>query len=301
GLLDMLLYYAFDTQANVSEVSLQSYFQPANHQYGSEKDATTATAAAAAAAATSGVRGFFDRSSALSYAQQQPSLMHLPGDIYYSGSRYSYDIQHHPRHAPSSIYRKSPLDQQHFFPHHRSAAHHNCCFHHKPSLTSLTGNGNGTSSFTPDHLHGRWITGTPQQQQQQPQGQQQQQQQQSWQIHGRSASADSSSNSRKFAFSTDSLNIRRIADRTSNAMQSDTLNGSDCMAWSHMDAISIQDVNSISQLSTTGPPSHQQQQQQQQQQGHNPHVTNYRPFSYQHMPVLNGWEEADLEEHGSPK
>ncbi|KAJ2869009.1 hypothetical protein GGI22_000516 [Coemansia erecta] len=231
GLLDMFLYYAFDTQANVSEVSLQSYFPSANRQYGSDKDATTAAA--------SGVRGFFDRSSAMSYAQQQPSLMHLPGDIYYSGSRYSYDTQHQLKHLPSSIYRKSPLDQQHFFPHHR-AAHHNCCFHHKPSLTSLTGNGNGTSS----------------------------------------------------------LNIRRIADRTSNAMQSDTLNGSDCVAWSHMDALSIQDANSISQFSTTGPPSHQQQQQQ--QQGHNPHVTNYRPFSCQHMPVLNGWEEADLEEHGSP-
>ncbi|KAJ2403226.1 hypothetical protein GGI23_000095 [Coemansia sp. RSA 2559] len=284
GLLDMFLYYAFDTQANVSEVSLQSYFPSANRQYGSDKDATTAAA--------SGVRGFFDRSSAMSYAQQQPSLMHLPGDIYYSGSRYSYDTQHQLKHLPSSIYRKSPLDQQHFFPHHR-AAHHNCCFHHKPSLTSLTGNGNGTSSFTSDQLHGRWATGTPQQ----PQGHQQQQQQ-SWQIHSRSASTDSSNNGRKFAFSTDSLNIRRIADRTSNAMQSDTLNGSDCVAWSHMDALSIQDANSISQFSTTGPPSHQQQQQQ--QQGHNPHVTNYRPFSCQHMPVLNGWEEADLEEHGSP-
>ncbi|KAJ2214864.1 hypothetical protein IW140_004224 [Coemansia sp. RSA 1813] len=300
GFLDMLLYYVFDTQANVSEVSLQSYFPPpTNAHYSTDKDA--------AGAASVGVRGFFNRSS-LSYThhQHQPSLMHLPGDIYYSGSQ--YDIQQQLRHVPSSIYRKSPLDQQHFFPHHR--AQHNCCFHHKPSLTSLAGNSGGASSFVPDHLHGRWTAGTPQQQQ--PQRQQQ------WQFHSRpasSASEDSSNNGRKFAFSTDSLNIRRIADRTSNAMQSDTLNGSDCMAWSHMDALSIQDVNSISQLSTAGPPppagnlvpapyTHQHQQQQQQQlllqQGHNSHVTSYRPFSYQHMPVLNGWEEADLEEHGSP-
>ncbi|KAJ2813070.1 hypothetical protein H4S07_000951, partial [Coemansia furcata] len=89
--------------------------------------------------------------------------------------------------------------------------------------------------------------------------------------HQRSISLTSAAGGgRQFVFNVDSLNIRR-ADRTSNAMQSDTLHdGSDCVAWSHMDALSAHDASSISQFSATAAAPHTQ-----------------------HHPVLSGWEEAE--------
>ncbi|KAJ2827653.1 hypothetical protein FBU31_003113 [Coemansia sp. 'formosensis'] len=89
--------------------------------------------------------------------------------------------------------------------------------------------------------------------------------------HQRSISLTSAAGGgRQFVFNVDSLNIRR-ADRTSNAMQSDTLHdGSDCVAWSHMDALSAHDASSISQFSATAAAPHAQ-----------------------HHPVLSGWEEAE--------
>ncbi|KAJ2330292.1 hypothetical protein GGH92_009588, partial [Coemansia sp. RSA 2673] len=80
----------------------------------------------------------------------------------------------------------------------------------------------------------------------------------------------------RFVFNVDSLNIRR-ADRTSNAMQSDTLHdGSDCVAWSHMDGLSAHDARCSSQFSA-------------------PHGTQQHRY-----PVLSGWEETDMEEFPSP-
>ncbi|KAJ1818999.1 hypothetical protein LPJ60_004017 [Coemansia sp. RSA 2675] len=85
--------------------------------------------------------------------------------------------------------------------------------------------------------------------------------------HQRSISLTSGGSAdRRFVFNVDSLNIRR-ADRTSNAMQSDTLHDGD-VAWSHMDALSAHDTRSISQFSALGA-----------------HI--------QHQPVLSGWEEEE--------
>ncbi|KAJ2609081.1 hypothetical protein H4S08_004201 [Coemansia sp. RSA 1365] len=70
------------------------------------------------------------------------------------------------------------------------------------------------------------------------------------------------------------LNMRR-ANRTSNAMQSATLNGSDCAAWSHLDTQSTFEDGSVSRFSTS------------------------MPLTQHHRPVLNGWEENDMEEADS--
>ncbi|PIA14611.1 hypothetical protein COEREDRAFT_16749 [Coemansia reversa NRRL 1564] len=70
------------------------------------------------------------------------------------------------------------------------------------------------------------------------------------------------------------LNVR-LANRTSNAMRSDTLNGSECVAWSHLDTQSNFDDGSVSRCSTS------------------------MPLTQHHRPVLNGWEENDMEETDS--
>ncbi|KAJ2774571.1 hypothetical protein IWQ56_000523 [Coemansia nantahalensis] len=70
--------------------------------------------------------------------------------------------------------------------------------------------------------------------------------------------------------------IFRRADRSSNAMQSDTLHGSDCAAWSHMDALSLCDSACASRFSTPAAPPQPR------------------------LPVLNGWGEGDSED-ASPR
>ncbi|KAJ2519128.1 hypothetical protein GGI11_002663 [Coemansia sp. RSA 2049] len=290
GLLDMMLYYVFDTQANVSEISLQSYFPPPAPPMAATANMAMAAPISTSVASTGATGCYFNHPCHLHQTQRLSSADPC------NGSRHSYDV--HQQYVPSSVHNKtSPLDQL-YFP-------HNAQFRQKPSLSSLTSN---PGSFASDRIHGRWIATSN------PASISQQQQQQSQQppalqpqgYHYRSSSVESYSNarSRHPGFSVDSLNIRRI-DRSSNAMQSDTLNGSDSMAWSQRD-VSIHDGNSISQVSANPPgnapsslpmPFGQQQQQPQQQQSPNPHVSNFRPFSYQHMPVLNGWEEADLEDH----
>lgn len=72
----------------------------------------------------------------------------------------------------------------------------------------------------------------------------------------------------QFAFNTDSLNIHRL-DRTSNARQSDTLRGSDCMER---------------------PPIHHQTNSDNEE---SPPSLSHYP----HFPVLNGWDEDENEEH----
>ncbi|KAJ1963055.1 hypothetical protein GGI12_002281 [Dipsacomyces acuminosporus] len=79
----------------------------------------------------------------------------------------------------------------------------------------------------------------------------------------------------KFMFNTDSLNICK-ASRTSNAMQSDTLNGSEHIEWSQMDSCGISmhcDTTRASQYSGTG-------------------AQHRRSM----VPVLSGWEEVELED-----
>ncbi|KAI9504869.1 hypothetical protein BX070DRAFT_221042 [Coemansia spiralis] len=262
GSLDMLLYYVFDTQADASEISLQSYFPPSTNIQHTE--------------AAKGLRPSLNN---------QPSLMHLPGDIYYGSS---YDIQQL-RHVPSSVNTKSPMDQQHFFPQYQD-------YHRFHQLRQKQSHSSLNANLPADYMH-RHYQGMGQHMLGPMHGQQQQQQQQR-SFHHRSASSTSlGSGERKFTFNVDSLNIRRAVDRTSNAMQSDTLNGSDCVAWSHMDGLSVHEANSISHMSTAAFPATYGQQYQQNQQNH---TQNHRHYSYQHMPVLNGWREAESEEHGSP-
>ncbi|KAJ2005472.1 hypothetical protein GGI04_002237 [Coemansia thaxteri] len=164
------------------------------------------------------------------------------------------------------------------------SAHHHYHYH-QPSLVHLQGD----VVYTPRASHDR----PPSSSWHDPYHHNRQQQQQQQPIknhlghhhhhqnplpHQRSISLTSveSGGEQRFVFNVDSLNIRR-ADRTSNAMQSDTLHdGSDCVAWSHMDGLSAHDARCSSQFSA-------------------PHGTQQHRY-----PVLSGWEETDMEEFPSP-
>ncbi|ORX69120.1 hypothetical protein DL89DRAFT_268143 [Linderina pennispora] len=96
---------------------------------------------------------------------------------------------------------------------------------------------------------------------------------------------------RKFTFNADSLNMRRAHNRTSNAMQSDTLHGSEHMAWSHIDTSSALSMRAVDTISVSQYSTHQQASflatPRMQMPGTRP------------MPVLTGWEEVDLEDAAS--
>ncbi|KAJ1901857.1 hypothetical protein LPJ66_000468 [Kickxella alabastrina] len=207
GLLDMALYFIFDTHSHTSEVSLLSYnypvFSPSHpaHAMSNGKNGRSPDASCTRA--------------------HRPSLQNLPGDVYY-GSSMSCDS--HDAHLKHHLYYCQQQQQQQ---------------QHRQMQSS--------EDISGDNIGGKTVRAA---------------------INATTNAAD-----RKFTFNIDSLNIRRV-DRTSNAMQSDTLHGSDSMAWSHIDGLSMRDAkSSISILSATAP-------------AHNQH----------HRPILNDWEEIELED-----
>ncbi|KAJ1883262.1 hypothetical protein LPJ57_000275 [Coemansia sp. RSA 486] len=264
GILDMALYFIYDTHSDASEVSLPTSAYP---MLASSHHVNTIHG---------GIYG--SKSPGGNYAQtHQPSLLHLHGDVYYSGSytpRGSQDAHAHPVHYyPHGLRHWGSAPRQTPNHYRRSnsfasansngsnlsagaAAGNNNAGHMGGYgiASSSGGNGNGNSSGGGGGLGNIFLSGN------------------------RSANvatgASTATSDRKFAFNLDSLNIRRV-DRTSNAMQSDTLHGSDCMAWSHTDGLSVHDATSaISLFSAPGLAHHN------------------------HHPVLNGWEEIELEDIG---
>ncbi|KAJ2469233.1 hypothetical protein GGI03_000495 [Coemansia sp. RSA 2337] len=241
GLLDMALYHIFDTQADNSDVSLPSGIPPSSYNN---------------AGSSSGASGGKAPNSFAPHSQHrfhQPSLVYLHADAVYT-PRASHDRRpssnwHDPyyHHHRQHYYQQQPQSQQP-----QPQQPHG---HHR---LSAEGKHRTMNPGAPSHHHSRGRSAHHH----------------GGRYHQRSISLTSvGSADRRFVFNVDSLNIRR-ADRTSNAMQSDTLHdGSDCVAWSHMDALSAHDASSISQFSASGP-----------------HVQHH------HQPVLSGWEEADLEE-----
>ncbi|KAI7821445.1 hypothetical protein BX661DRAFT_188330 [Kickxella alabastrina] len=246
GLLDMALYFIFDTHSHTSEVSLPSYnypvFSPSHpaHTMSNSKNGRSPDANCTRA--------------------HRPSLQNLPGDVYYgsSMSRDSHDahLKHHLYYCQQQQQQQqnrqmqcSSADkvcQQPLSPRHWDPRHVHNFYRRSNSITSLASSG-ASGDISGDNVGGKTVQAA---------------------INATTNAAD-----RKFTFNIDSLNIRRV-DRTSNAMQSDTLHGSDSMAWSHIDGLSMRDAkSSISILSATAP-------------AHNQH----------HRPTLNDWEEIELED-----
>ncbi|KAJ2867637.1 hypothetical protein GGH94_000715 [Coemansia aciculifera] len=252
GLLDMALYHFFDTQADNSNVSLPSGIPLSSYNN---------------AGSSSGGSGGKAPNSFAPHSQHrfhhQSSLVYLHADVVYT-PRASHDRRpssnwHDPyyHHHRQHNYQQQPQAQQQY-PQSQQQLPQQLQQPHGHHRLSAEGKHRTMNPGAPSHHHSRGRSGHHH----------------GGRHHQRSISLTSvGSADRRFVFNVDSLNIRR-ADRTSNAMQSDTLHdGSDCVAWSHMDALSAHDASSISQFSASGP-----------------HVQHH------HQPVLSGWEEADLEE-----
>ncbi|KAI8320547.1 hypothetical protein GQ54DRAFT_305451 [Martensiomyces pterosporus] len=264
GTLDMALYYIFDTQMDTSDASLSYYFPPSSHRN------------IFATGNSSSRMEFLHSGSFLHHPQQQqqvqqlrrPSLIHLQSDVYYVDRRLS-DCQ-------------PPINPHRYHQHHN---HHNRQYglgisldrKHQRQQQSQLAQSAAANSTAPSSqaatpaFHRRSLSLVS--------------------VNVRRGTGNGSSTSggvadaagQKFTFNVDSLNMRRI-NRSSNAMQSDTLNGSDNMAWSHLDdsGMSVRgDTASILQYSPIrgGAP-----------------VPHHRHI----MPVLNGWEEVELEETSPP-
>ncbi|KAJ1817064.1 hypothetical protein LPJ56_004150 [Coemansia sp. RSA 2599] len=276
GILDMALYFIYDTHSDASEVSLPGSAYP---MLASSHHVNMIHAGG----------GIYGKSPVGNYAQtHQPSLLHLHGDIYYTGSytpRGSQDAYMHANH----YYSQPSHHHMHGLRRWGSTARQTANHYGRPnSFTSANSNGSnlstggavassngghggaygmvggvgGSNNGGGVNSSGRIGIGGP------------------GDIAAdgsrlAGAATGGSALDRKFAFNMESLNIRRV-DRTSNAMQSDTLNGSDCMAWSHTDGLSVHDAPStISLFSASGP-----------------------VHNYSHRPVLSGWEEIELEDVG---
>ncbi|KAJ2731628.1 hypothetical protein IW152_004394 [Coemansia sp. BCRC 34962] len=255
GLLDMALYYIFDTQAENSDVSL-----PSGIPLSSFNNAGSSSGGSGGKAPRS-----FAPHSQYRY-RHQSSLAYLHADVVYT-PRASHDRRpssnwHDPHynHRRQHYYQQQPQPQQ---PQPQSQQQQQ-----RPQLSQQS---HGHHRLSAD---GKYKTINPGETLHHHSCGQSGHHHSGGRYHQRSISLTSAGSAdRRFVFNIDSLNIRR-ADRTSNAMQSDTLHdGSDCVAWSHMDALSAHDASSISQFSASGP-----------------HVQHH------HQPVLSGWEEADLEE-----
>ncbi|KAJ1641786.1 hypothetical protein LPJ64_006288 [Coemansia asiatica] len=263
GIIDMALYFIYDTHSDASEVSLPSSAYP---MLASSHHVNTIHAAGA----TAGGGGYGKSPMGNYYAQtRQPSLLHLHGDIYYGSSytprgsqdaytHHHYNNMHGLRHWGSAVTRQTPNQYQRsnsLTSTNSNGSHLSTSGNYAITGAATTGaTGGGGSDGRVNGLTNISVNGT------------------------RSASVaigDPSNLDRRFAFNLESLNIRRV-DRTSNAMQSDTLNGSDCMAWSHTDGLSVHDATSSISLFSASGPLHNQS----------------------HRPVLNGWEEIELEDIG---
>ncbi|KAJ1724057.1 hypothetical protein LPJ53_001631 [Coemansia erecta] len=264
GTLDMALYFIFDTHSDTSEVSLPSC-------------SATAAAIATSAAAPSSIPA-----AGLSHQMlvpnghgvvPYPSLQHLHGDVYLAPASpgESYDL--HPGMYDSTHHALPSMRYWGHARHYNSNNHHHQQAYYYRRSTSLSsavsyksnfsGPGNIATSIhsagaaapnaaaiiAANHMPANGGS-----------------------RNSRGSSIPRTSAERKFTFNLDSLNIRRV-DRTSNAMQSDTLHGSDCVAWSHTDGLSIHDATSSISLFSATP-------------AHNHH----------HRPVLSGWEEIELED-----
>ncbi|KAJ2076654.1 hypothetical protein H4R24_005579 [Coemansia sp. RSA 988] len=250
GLLGMMLYYIFDTQSDASTISLPSYMP---HPEDSN-NVSAAPQASHHAFVDGRSRRRVSQPNASATAAAHQSLSHLQNDVYYVPHA-SYERQKsHSQYKTSCssgsrrcfCHTQQPPNRQQREPTHSQYRHY-----YNGMRMSLD---QDNPLLVPRNCWGSKARAGSQQ---------------------RSVSLGSVRTGDHNPLSNiEGLNIRRV-DRTSNAMQSDTLNGSECVAWSHLDTQSTFDDASVSRFSTTA------------------------PLTQHHRPVLNGWEETDLEESDS--
>ncbi|KAJ1940899.1 hypothetical protein GGF37_003783, partial [Kickxella alabastrina] len=183
GLLDMALYFIFDTHSHTSEVSLPSYnypvFSPSHpaHTMSNSKNGRSPDANCTRA--------------------HRPSLQNLPGDVYYgsSMSRDSHDahLKHHLYYCQQQQQQQqnrqmqcSSADkvcQQPLSPRHWDPRHVHNFYRRSNSITSLASSG-ASGDISGDNVGGKTVQAA---------------------INATTNAAD-----RKFTFNIDSLNIRRV-------------------------------------------------------------------------------------------